>query len=457
MPQSSTRESARIRRRASARFRNFLIASGLVILSAVAAACYVALHPTTIRIVVDRMEASHIRIAEKMAATFKEQKFPIQLVLILADDEAAVRRALTRGEADVAFARSLQKFEQARAVAILRKNYLVIWKAPDQKSNRRIRNLQEFSGHKVALIGDFKWADGVVRQALEAAGLSVHTMQFVPMEDPVEKDISGFIGFTPLQNRALIAAIAQTTAGLNESPFLSLDLADAISAKWPLFASEEIPAGTFRNAPIWPAEKIDALAVNEYVMAAKSSSQDVIAALTRYLFDTRSDLLREFPGELDLLAPSMDRDAAVPAHPGAAAFVEGSERTFLERYSDYIWAFVLLLSTLGSIGAWLKSFLKKDQRANNAALRAKLIRMGARVRSANSGNEIDRMAAEAELILSDALHSYEDGAIDQGELTIFQMVMARFHFAALQRRSQLHSGHIIEFAPEVDSVERNVL
>ncbi|MET0407588.1 MAG: TRAP transporter substrate-binding protein, partial [Hyphomicrobium sp.] len=71
-----------------------------------------------------------------MAATFKEQKFPIQLVLILADDEAAVRRALTRGEADVAFARSLQKFEQARAVAILRKNYLVIWKAPDQKSNR---------------------------------------------------------------------------------------------------------------------------------------------------------------------------------------------------------------------------------------------------------------------------------------------------------------------------------
>ena len=55
--------------------------------------------------------------------------------------------------------------------------------------------------------------------------------------------------------------------------------------------------------------------------------------------------------------PDTDKDAALPAHAGAAAYIDGNERTFLEKYTDYIWFAILILSGLGSAGAWLQALL----------------------------------------------------------------------------------------------------
>ena len=60
--------------------------------------------------------------------------------------------------------------------------------------------------------------------------------------------------------------------------------------------------------------------------------------------------------------PDTDKDAALPAHPGAAAYIDGTERTFLEKYSDYIWGGILVLSGLGSAGAWLRQYLARDEK-----------------------------------------------------------------------------------------------
>jgi len=40
---------------------------------------------------------------------------------------------------------------------------------------------------------------------------------------------------------------------------------------------------------------------------------------------------------------------------GAAAFVDGEEKSFLESYSDFIWWGLMGLSAMGSIGAWLRA------------------------------------------------------------------------------------------------------
>ena len=47
---------------------------------------------------------------------------------------------------------------------------------------------------------------------------------------------------------------------------------------------------------------------------------------------------------------------------GAAAFVDGEEKTFLDRYSDFIWWGLMGLSAMGSAGAWFAGYLKKDER-----------------------------------------------------------------------------------------------
>ena len=91
-------------------------------------------------------------------------------------------------------------------------------------------------------------------------------------------------------------------------------------------------------------------------------SEITVGAFVRQLFAVRQSLAKEVPTAAKIEQPDTDKDAAVPAHPGAAAFIDGNERTFLERYSDYFWGALLVLSGLGSGGAWLRHYFKRDER-----------------------------------------------------------------------------------------------
>ncbi len=100
-------------------------------------------------------------------------------------------------------------------------------------------------------------------------------------------------------------------------------------------------------------------------MARKGLSESTIAAFTRQLFAIRQPLKTEFPLAAKIETPDTDKDATIPVHPGAAAFVDGEEKTFLDRYSDYIWWGLMALSAMGSAGAWFAGYLKKDERSDN--------------------------------------------------------------------------------------------
>ena len=105
-------------------------------------------------------------------------------------------------------------------------------------------------------------------------------------------------------------------------------------------------------------------------MARKSLSETTVGTLARQLFAARQTLAREVPGAAHIEKPDTDKDAALPAHPGAAAYIDGTERTFLERYSDYFWLAILIFSGLGSAGAWLRHYLKRNEREQNTRHRA---------------------------------------------------------------------------------------
>ncbi len=58
-------------------------------------------------------------------------------------------------------------------------------------------------------------------------------------------------------------------------------------------------------------------------------------------------------------------------------------------------------------------------------------------RAAASHEHLDEMQAEADAILKDTLTCYEDGAIDEGSLTAFNIALDQFHAAVADRRSVL--------------------
>jgi hypothetical protein len=174
-------------------------------------------------------------------------------------------------------------------------------------------------------------------------------------------------------------------------------------------------------------------------VARKSLSEATVAAFTRQLFAIRQAVMAEFPLAAKIETPDTDKDAAIPVHPGAAAFVDGEEKTFLDRYSDYIWWGLMGLSAMGSAGAWFAGYLKKDERNGNTSLRERLLDMLAAARRSDSAEELDRMQSEADDIMRDTLRCYDHGAIDEGALTAFNIALDQFHKAVADRKAVLNS------------------
>jgi hypothetical protein len=143
------------------------------------------------------------------------------------------------------------------------------------------------------------------------------------------------------------------------------------------------------------------------------------------------------PGAENIQKPDTDKDAALPAHPGAAAYIDGTERTFLDRYSDYIWFTFLFLSGLGSGGAWLRYYLKREQREQNLLHRNKLLLTIAKVHQANSLQELTAMQCEVEELIRETLDCYADGAIEQGDLSALSLILEQFHLAVLERMFEI--------------------
>src|SRR4029079_9228416 len=117
---------------------------------------------------------------------------------------------------------------------------------------------------------------------------------------------------------------------------------------------------------------------------------------TRQLFAIRQTLKNEFPLAAKIETPDTDKDATIPVHPGAAAYVDGEEKTFLDHYSDYIWWGLMALSAMGSVGAWFARYLKKSEHKNNSTLRERLMDMIAAARRSDSTEELDQMQMEAD-------------------------------------------------------------
>ena len=201
--------------------------------------------------------------------------------------------------------------------------------------------------------------------------------------------------------------------------------------------SEEIPGSVFSSSPARPEDKVDTVSVNHLIVAPKTLSDTTVGTFVRQLFAVRGELAKEVPGAAKIEKPDTDKDAALPAHQGAAAYIDGTERTFLEKYSDYLWGAILLLSGVGSAGAWLRHYLQRNEREQVTQHRDNLLGLISRARQAESPEQLSAMQSEADGILRETLECYDDGTIEEGDLSAIGLVLEQFHHAVADRRMSM--------------------
>ena len=423
------------------------LAGTLAIIGTLAAGYYFAMRPVTLRIAVGPASSDDLRVVQALTQAFAQSHSQIRLRPIQTEGAAASAQTLADGKADLAIIRGdLNVPKNAQAVATLRKNVAVLWvpaAMKGKKSGPKISKIAQLAGRRVGVIGRTQANVDLLKVILQQYGVDpnkVEVVQFPTTEaaDAIRNQkADAWLAAGPVNSKITADAIAASTRDGHSPTFLAIDSAEAIAQNHPMYEASEIPAGAFGGSPDRPEEEVKTISFSHHIVARKDLSETTVAAFTRQLFAIRQNVMAEFPLAAKIETPDTDKDAYIPVHPGAAAFVDGEEKTFLDRYSDFIWWGLMALSAMGSVGAWFAGYLKKDERNNNSTLRERLLEMIALARRTDSLEELDQMQSEADNILSDTLHCFEHGAIEEGALTSFNIALEQFHHAVADRRALL--------------------
>ena len=423
-----------------------LLVVGLVLFGLAAGAMHLLLKPTIFRIAVGPAGSDDQKLIQVIAETFDRTGGSIRLAPIVTAGSVESLALLGNQKADLAVARGdLDMPRSAEMVAIMRKDFAVLWAASGltkKTKTQRIKSLDDLEGRRVGIVGRSPANLALLRVIFTASGVAadkVAVKQFATTEiEEMARDtaIDAFMAVGPMESKVTLDAITATTRARGEPYFLPVDVSEAIAEHNPVYQSEEIPGSMINASPAWPGDKLETISVSHLIVASKTLSEAHVGALTRQILAIRHSVARELPGAALIKKPDTDKDAALPVHVGAAAYVDGNERTFLDRYGDYVWFALLIASGIGSAFAWMRKFVMHDESDEHAVIRDSIVALTSRARRVDIASDFAELDREADALFSRMIVGYDEGAIDDDDLSILNLLLQQFHHViAMRHRS----------------------
>jgi len=428
-------------RRGSRRYvRRYVLVSLAVLFIFLCCAVYYVSRPATLHVAIDPYTQRDAQRLNDFADALGHDNASVRLAFTPTADPDQTRAKLASRETTVAIVRADSDFpSNARAVASLRKTAIILIDvrraAADTPSG--------LNGRRIALVSNDPRDKPLVELVLKRSGVDQPNL-VISSSDQLPTAIKAkqidAVALTGVLTDSRLHEIIDQVASVGDAKFLSLDNADAIALSLPHYESVEIPEGLFGSKPARPSEKIDTISVSDILVADKDVSATTVSDLTRRLLS--DPIWRKDQGSR-LGAVSTDKDAPLLAHEGTIAFIDGTERTFIERYSDVFWFALVLASGLGSVGVGLRSFIKLDERRANDRLRRRLIQITNTIEKTDKIKALEDMRAEADSILDHTLLCYEEGAIDDGSLSAFGLLAMRFYSKVSDRILEIEATQAI--------------
>jgi uncharacterized protein len=371
-----------------------------------------------------------------------DTKAAVRLTIVSRGNPIEAAQAFDRGQADLAVLRGdLPIPGSARAVAILQKSAVLI--IATDKNKKTIENFGQLKKRKLGVVGTPGANDRLIDRLSAHYGLAASDITRVPLkrEDVVDAIRTGrvdaVLGAGPLSGPTITNVNAAVSKAFRGAPsYIEID-AEAIAKSAPEYESEDIPKGTFRSSPANPDDDVTTLFFSHLLVAKSSLKEGTVAALTRLLFDARVPLQAEYPSAKLIEAASTDKDAAVPVHPGAAAYYDGSEKTFMERYGDAFFYGPMLLSLLGTIVLGAYRYLSRDDAFELADRLRKLRKISSDAAQAHSVGEVIRLEDDLRDLFDELVEKLARGGLQESEISTALLVFKHVSDALAERRHVL--------------------
>jgi TRAP transporter TAXI family solute receptor len=394
------------------------------------------------------------KFVEALSDQIAQSHRNLHLKLVAAAGPREAADAIKDGKADLAILPSpADDSLKAPVVAILRQNVMALIvpagaSGKKAKKSAKIEKIDQLAGHRIGIVAGNEASPELLRAVLDHYGVpagKVTVSEIDPnnIAEAIKNNQVDVLFVAGAATGAAISGAVKAASRNGEAPsFVAIDQADGIAKRNPVFDSIDIDAGTFGGTPPTPDDSLKSLSFAEYLVARKSTSDSVMAALAKIIYSSRQALAAAMPGEIKIEAPSTDKDADVVVHPGAFAYLNDSQQSFFDRYGDDIFYGMLIFPVFGSALAGLASYLRRDKRTRRLRLLQRLLDLVRKAHAAQSLEALEQLQLEADHLVIAIVHQGEREEFDETVRMSFAFALDQLRFAIAGRRTAIldHGG-----------------
>ena len=372
--------------------------------------------PTTLTVAVGSFDGEARQEAQLIAGHLATSNSPIRLKIENAGDVLDAAKAFAAGKADLAVVRAdVGDLSQARAVAVMAEGVVMIV-APPGSNMTSIAKLRD---HTVGVAGG-----EINRNVVEAlkkeydlthANVTFKDIAPADLRRAIQaKEVAAVIVVVPLTDKYLSLVKGLFRESASSAPVLiPIDSAGAITDTKGPYESFDIPKGTLRGSPAVPDDDVTTLRVPYLLVANRHLDQQVVAELTKRVMAARRDLASEQPLIAGIATPTLDADAYIGVHPGAAAFYNGTEQSFMDRWGNAIYLTPMVLGALASIFAAVWRFLGIRSHDASQTTLEQLCALRERIRDLEDEAELRKIEDDIDVMLR--AHLAKSAGDEEGE------------------------------------------
>src|SRR5258705_13298048 len=357
-------------------------------------------HPVTLTVAVGSIDGEAANAMSAIASQLVSTNASVRLKVVDTGTVLEAGKAFSSGKVDLAVVRGdIGDLSQAQAVVVVA-HMVVLVVAPPGSS---IDSIDKLKGRRVGVIGgeaNSKIVDVLSKEyGLDRAKVFKDVTLADARHALQSKEVNALLVVIPLSQKYLSLVRGLFQQGPKMLPVLiAIDSAAAIAEAERAYESFDVPKGTLHGAPPVPDDDLTTLRTTLYLVARKKLGSDLVTNLTQTLMKVRTDLLADQPIFAQITAPSTDPDAFLAVHPGAAAFYNGTQQSFMDEYGNWIYLTPMILGGMATVLAAAWKFLGVRQPESAGPLDT-LYALARRIRKADTAAELAAIEDEIDDVL----------------------------------------------------------
>ncbi|CAN5224532.1 TAXI family TRAP transporter solute-binding subunit [soil metagenome] len=428
--------------------RGFTILAGMLAMSGITAGIfYVASQPRTLRLAVGPLGSEDARMAAGFVQGLNRERSQIRLRLLLTEGSVESAKKVDGGDAELAIVRpDIALPAKADTALITRRSFPFLITDKDSAIGR----IADLRGRRVGVVRNPPGNIALLKLVLAQYEVGPDELTIVGLTpDEIvqaarERRIDAFFAINAVgAHTSSVDGVGRLRSAWGEDPVLiPIREADALAARVRAIETGEIVRGALGGDPPRPSENLPTIAITSRLVASQDLDADVVGSLVRALLALRVTLAAELPQIQGLETPATDKDAPLPVHAGAAAFIDGEQKTFFERYGDWFYLAVMGLSLLGTGAAGLLGRESAARRKRAMMGLDRLLALLPRIRGTSDVEMLDLCRAEADAILLEVLGDFGQGDLDSSAIAAYRLVFDQVSRAVIEAKIRATAARI---------------